>query len=627
MKDRITAIMCGIAGLLHFDARPVERADLERMSAVLERRGPDDQGLHIDGPLGFAHRRLAILDLSPAGHQPMSNEDGSVWVVYNGQLFGFDETRRRLLERGHRFRSHCDTELLVHLYEERGDDLLAEIDGMFAFAIWDARRKRLLLARDRLGIKPLYYSQHGARFVFASEMSALLALPDWPRAIEATGVVQYLYQSSVPGAASIVRGIHKLPPGHLMAIEGAMSAPRCYFRLPAQTPDDGRSIEQTARDLGERLQQAVRSHLVADVPLGVFLSGGLDSSIITALACDAAPETLHTFSVRFPERGFDEGSAAATVAAALGTRHHELVLEARASQDLISTLAACDEPLAISSAYALGRLAAFARGHVKAVLTGDGADEILGGYPWRHAAGWAAGARTLAMLGARSFLSAEGIGPSWPRQILTRARRYFAAAGEHYAERVLAFTPEEMARLLAPAWRERARTAWNESAIQQQYSATTGCDEVNRRLRVDCATTLADEMLTKVDRMTMAHGLEARVPFLDRAFVEWAFAQPGRVKTGATQGKLVLRRLLIERLPQIAKRPKHGFDLPLAAWLARPSEQALVQDTLEHAPREVFDERSLARLARVGARNRITARQTLNLVVLLQWCRRNNVVW
>ena len=417
--------MCGIAGILQPGGAPVNAGDLRAMSRALAHRGPDDEGFHHEGGLGLAHRRLAILDLSPAGRQPMPNEDGTVWLTYNGQLYDFEPLRRRLEEQGHRFRSHTDTEVIVHLYEEDGDELLASIDGMFAFALWDARRRRLLLARDRLGIKPLFYARRGGDLAFASELKALLALPWVPREVSASALVHYLYQSSVPGDVSVFEGVRKLSPGeYLVAEDGAIRTGR-YWPGP---PEHARP--ESPGSLRAGLEAAVRSHLVADVPVGTFLSGGLDSTAVTWQARRAVGGPLHTFSVRFEgPAAYDEGDAALAVARALDTTHHELRLGPDAVRDLPAVFSANDEPFAISSAIALHHLARFAREHVKVVLTGDGADEILGGYPWRHEPDWGrrarpgAALRGLALTGVRSLRGSVGTGPGLAEQIGARLRR------------------------------------------------------------------------------------------------------------------------------------------------------------------------------------------------------------
>jgi len=620
--------MCGIAGLLLPEGRTPEKSDLAAMVAALAHRGPDHEGFHIDGRVGLGHRRLSILDLSAAGHQPMANETDDVWVAYNGQLYGFEPTRADLEARGHRFRSQTDTEVLVHLYEERGPDLVDEIDGMFAFALWDAKARRLVLARDRIGIKPLYYAQHDGALAFASELKALLALPWLPREPDPLALVQYVYQSSVPGDACAIRGVRKLPPGHRLVVEGAGS-PRLerYWRLPDVPPDE-MPLARAAHSLEERLSDAVGTHLVADVPVGTFLSGGLDSAAVTAGAREAVGEGLQTFSVRFADApAHDEGPAAQETARLLKTTHHELVVEPSSLQAIDRMVELADEPFAISSALALHRLAAFAREHVKVVLTGDGADEILAGYPWRHepAAGLVGRGRMLAMLGLRSLRAAKRGGPGVAAGLRARLTRAASHPDEHYAALVCALTPEDMAALLHADRRALAAEAWAALPVRRAYHAASAVDEVNRRLRTDVHTTLVDEMLTKVDRMTMAAGLEARVPFLDREIVEWSFRVPGRLKVRRGWGKLPLRKMLEGPLAAIARRPKHGFDVPMGAWFRGPLRD-LLRDTLtseKARQRGLLDPAAVGRVLEAHLQERGDhSRVLFSLLVLELWLSR-----
>ena len=622
--------MCGIAGILNPQGKAVDPADLRRMAAALSHRGPDDEGFLIDGHLGLAHRRLSILDLSSAGRQPLANEDGTVAVAYNGQLYGFEGTRSWLEARGHRFRSRTDTEVLVHLYEEKGDDLVQDIDGMFAFALWDSKQQRLLLARDRLGIKPLYFTWHQGSFVFASEIGALFALPWLPRELDPLSLAHYLYQSSVPEDACILARGHKLAPGHRMLVKDGAATTARYWAPPQAEEDQSYTLDAAAAELKERLATAVSTHLVADVPVGTFLSGGLDSAAVTETLARLTQASPETFSIRFTGvAGADEGPAAREVARALGATHHELVL---APDHLLSSLPAtvrlAGEPFAISSSLALHRLACFARERVKVVLTGDGADEILAGYPWRHQPELGAGSnpsawlRGLALTGVRSLRGARSGGPGLLAQLSARLRRQLFRPGERYAEVVAAFTPEELQGLLQPAWHPVAERAWTLNPVRLGFEAAAGADPVNRRLRADLVSSLPGEMLTKVDRMTMGAGLEARVPFLDRGFLEWALRLPGRLKIRGRTGKLVLRRALADRLPEAARRPKHGFNVPLGPWLRGPLlpllEQRLSHQAVES--RGIFRPQAVAHL--IGAHRAGHAdysRKLFTLLVLELW--------
>ena len=580
--------------------RSPDTADLRAMAGALAHRGPDDESFHVEGRIGLAHRRLAILDLSAAGNQPLPNEDGSVRVVYNGQLYGFEPVRARLESKGHRFRSRTDTEILVHLYEDEGPDLVDSIDGMFAFAIWDAKAQRLLLARDRLGIKPLYYTEHDGAFAFASELRALLALPWLPREPDPCALVQYLYQSTVPGTTCALRGIRKLPPGHRLVIADGAARVERYYGLADAAPEE-MSLGRAVSGLERRLAGAVQTHLVADVPIGAFLSGGLDSAAVTLSAAKTLGAALQTFSVRFADApSHDEGPAALETARLLGTTHHELQLEPSSLIDLDAMVRLTDEPFAIGSAFALHALARFARERVKVALTGDGADEILAGYPWRHepAHGLVSRGRQLAMLGLRSVRGSRRGGPAAPVGLWTRLRRAALRPDQHYASLVAALTPEEMEGLLHPDRRALAGEAWTALPIAAAYDAASAVDEVNRRLRADLATTLVDEMLTKVDRMTMAAGLEARVPFLDREIVEWSLRVPGRIKLRNGIGKRPLRGMLDGPLSAAARRPKHGFDVPLGAWFRGPLRDGLRETLTSQAARDrlLFDPAAVAQI-------------------------------
>lgn len=577
--------MCGIAGLLKAPGQTVRPEELTAMARALAHRGPDDEGFFTDGRVGLAHRRLAILDLSAAGHQPMSNEDGTVWVAYNGQLYAFDHLRAWLEGRGHRFRSRTDTEVIVHLYEEKGEALVEEIDGMFAFALWDTRRRRLMLARDRLGIKPLYYTTRGETLSFASDLGALSVQPRFRPELDLVSVAGCLLQSSVPGPATILRDVHQLDPGHVAVFEAA-GAPtlRRYWTLP-DTKEARVTLADAEEQLLERLVAATHSHLVADVPVGVFLSGGLDSAAVALALRRSGGPPLRTFSVRFRDApALDEGAAAAASARALGSEHRELVMEPPGPDALRDFVRRCDQPFAVSSSLPLLQLAQFARREVKVVLTGDGADEVLGGYPWRHAPenrpltdpeAWLRG---LALTGVRAVRGAKAGLPGVSAQLLSRMGRFLAGSGDRYSELVDALTPEELDGLVAEPLRDAAREAWESNPVRRAYAAGGG-DEVNRRLRADLQTSLVDEMLSKVDRMTMAVGLEARVPFLDRGLVEWAFTLRGALKVRGGTGKRVLRNALAAALPEAARRRKRGFTAPLGAWLRGPLRE-LTLDTL-----------------------------------------------
>jgi asparagine synthase (glutamine-hydrolysing) len=562
--------VCGIAGIFELDssARP-SRAVLERMTALLAHRGPDDSGHMVDGQVALGHRRLSIIDLSPAGHQPMANDDGSVWITYNGECYNYRALARDLGAKGVPLRSTSDTEVLLRLYELRGARFLEAIEGMFALAIWDRRRGTLLVARDRLGIKPLYYSARPQRFLFASELKALLADPSVPTDIDVAALGDYLHLLSIQDPRSIFASVRKLEPGHYLEVSSAGIVSHQYWDVPVAI-DEGMDLSRARAEFQAKFDDAVSSHMVADVPVGAFLSGGVDSSSIVAAARRSTAGPLETFSITFPGLAeFDEGPHAARVAAHCATRHHEFAL----SPDLIETLPRiawhADEPFAVSSAFALFHLAKLAREHVKVVLSGDGSDELFAGYPWRHAdfpVHRALYGNPLLSALARG-VDRPGLREVLPAPLRSRLNR-FGGRDERYLSMLTCYQESELEDLLAPDYSTQVLSAWESNAVQRYLDAAPRGEQLVRKLYADVKTTLVSEMLTKVDRMTMAHGLEARVPFLDHRLVEWSFTLPGRHRLRGGEGKVVVKEAMKDRLPdEVLRRRKQGFNVPLKLWL------------------------------------------------------------
>src|SRR6267143_258848 len=593
--------MCGIAGIFEFD--PGARADprlLEGMTQLIAHRGPDNSGHWICGNVALGHRRLSIIDLSTAGHQPMGSDDGAVWITYNGECYNYAELAAGLRQRGHHFHSGSDTEVILRLYEERGEAFLSEIDGMFALAIWDAREQTLLVARDRIGVKPLYFFADDQHFLFASEMKGLLADPRVPNEVDEAALAEYFHLLSVPDARCILRGVHKLPPGHYLKVDRRGISRRRYWDL-AVDPDLRLSFDTACAEFETRFAAAVRSHMVADVSVGAFLSGGVDSSSIVSAAaqCTAAP--IETFSITFPGlTEFDESPYAAAVAAHCGAQHHEFNLTPDLIHGLSQVVWHADEPFAISSAFALYFLAQLARQHVKVVLSGDGGDEVFAGYVWRHADF------------VPPMVRAAFAGKYWPApaaRILSilrgsvainplRRRDSAAPRDERYLRSFACFHREGLAELLEPEFVAPVLEALRNNVVQRCLEAAPGDDQLERKLYTDIKTTLVSEMLTKVDRMTMAHGLEARVPFLDHHLVEWAFTVPSRHKLREREGKLLVKKAMEAHLPtEILYRPKQGFNVPLKLWM-RTELKEFVRDSLT-ATR--FVERGLYRPQAVAA--------------------------
>ena len=560
--------MCGIAGLAALDGAGVDARGLDAMIDALAHRGPDDRGVRIDGPVALAARRLAIIDLAH-GEQPIGNEDGSVVVVQNGEIYNHEQLREELRARGHVFATRCDTEVLVHAYEEYGDAFLERLRGMFAVAIWDRRRRRLLLARDRFGIKPLFWRAERGVLSFASELKALRLQPGFGTELDPAALEAYFAFNSIPAPLSVFREVRKLPPGHLLTWSpGAAPEVRRWCRVapaPAGAVRRGQGEEELAEELRERLRDSVRAHLVADVPVGVFLSGGVDSGTLAALAAEATDGPVRTFSVGFEEASFDELEQARMTAQRYGTDHHELVLRPDAAGLLPEIVAAFDEPFADSSAlptYAVSRLAAE---HVKVVLSGEGADELFGGYftyvadvlaPWLR--GPARAARPLVQ---RLPSSSRRVSLEY------KAKRFVGAAAlppleRHHGWKEI-LSPALRAELLGPGPRPDPV-----DVLRARYAETAGVPALARLQDVDVGIYLPDDLLVKTDRASMAHSLEARVPFLDAEVSDLALALPTRMKVRGLDKKRLLRRAVRPLLPEaVVDGPKRGFSIPAAAWL------------------------------------------------------------
>jgi asparagine synthase (glutamine-hydrolysing) len=573
--------MCGICGMVSLDGATAPDPELLcAMSDALRHRGPDSAGELLDGPAALAARRLAIIDLD-GGDQPIANESGDVHVVHNGEILNHDALRRDLERRGHRFATRCDTEALVHAYEERGERFADDLRGMFAAALWDARRRRLTLVRDPFGIKPLFYAVAGGTLAFASELKALTSLPWLTDAIDLDALEAYLAFNSIPAPMTIHPQISKLPQGHQLVLEDGRVDLRRYAR-PAPAPAGELRREPAgvlAEELRERLRDSVRAHLVADVPVGVLLSGGVDSSALTALAAQESSGRVSTFTIGFEERSFDEVRGARRVAERYDTDHHELVVRPDAAELLPEIADAFDEPYANSSAlptYLVSRLAAE---HVKVVLSGEGADELFGGY-YTYAADLLAdrfgpAASRLAPLAARLPTSTRRA------SFDLKAKRFTAAAAlppleRHHAFKEI-FSPELRAALVGRAGADPQRL------LRERYSETSGAEPLARLQDVDVGIYLVDDLLARTDRASMAHSLEARVPYLDRAVFALSRALPAHLRVRGLAKKRLLRRAVAPLVPrQTVYGRKKGFSIPAAAWL-RGELQPLARDLLSPA--------------------------------------------
>jgi len=565
--------MCGICGIVALRSAP-DRERLEAMSATLVHRGPDSSGLVMQGPAALAARRLSIIDLE-TGDQPIANEDGMVHVVQNGEIYNYRELRAELERSGHAFRTHGDTEVLVHAYEEWGDVFPRRLRGMFAVAIWDAPRGRLLLARDAFGIKPLYYRATADGLEFASELRAL------PRGdIDLDGFDAFLAFNSIPSPLTIFREVRKLPAGHVLTWEdGRLRLDRFANPAPVLAADvrDDEDEAELVEECRARIRDCVRAHLVSDVPVGVLLSGGVDSGLLAALAAQESSESLRTFSIGFEESSFDELGEARRVAERYATDHHELVLRPDAALLLPALAEAFDEPFADSSALPTYLVSELASRHVKVALSGEGGDELFGGYYTYAADLLAERVGGLARL-ARPLV--ERLPSSSVKASLDyRAKRFARAAHlppleRHHGWKEI-FSPELRAELTG------RRNGFDPVDVyRERFAETEGAELLARLQDVDRAVYLVDDLLVKTDRASMAHSLEARVPFCDPFVASFAHTLPTRLKVRGLRKKLLLRRAAAPLLPRsIVYGRKRGFSIPAAAWL-RGELEPFARETL-----------------------------------------------
>src|SRR3954447_7241840 len=539
------------------------------MSATLRHRGPDSGGEAVVGEAGPAARRLAIIHLE-GGDQPIANEDGRVVVVQSGEIYNHAELRAELERAGHVFRTpHSDTEVLVHLYEQHGPRFAERLRGMFAVAVWDAPRRRLVLAPDRFGIKPLYYRDTPGELAFGSELKALRALPGLSRELDLDALAAFLAFNAIHGPRTIFREVRKLPPGHVLVSEGGRARLERYaFDAPVMEAEQrDEPWEVLAAELRERLRDSVRAHLVADVPVGVLLSGGIDSSALAALAAQESSGTVATFSIGFTERSFSEVELARTIAERYGTDHHELVVAPDAAELLPTIAAAFDEPFADSSALPTYLVSELAARHVKVALSGEGGDELFGGYETYVADGLALrGGRAARLLGPRAERSPSGSGRvplDYKLKRFTRAAHLPPLERHHGWKEI--FSPDARAELLAPGRRGAEDPL---GVYRARWAETEGADTLARLQDADRAIYLVDDLLVKTDRMSMAHSLELRVPFLDPVVAALALALPVPARVRGFAKKRLLRSA-VEPLVggESARGRKKGFSIPAAAWL------------------------------------------------------------
>jgi asparagine synthase (glutamine-hydrolysing) len=579
--------MCGICGLFDTAHASTDREALAAMNAQLVHRGPDSAGLALDGPAGLAMRRLSIIDLE-GGDQPIFNEDGTVAVVQNGEIYNYRELRIELEARGHRFRSRSDTEVLVHLYEDDGPSFVKRLRGMFAVAVWDGRLRRLVLARDRFGIKPLYYRWQSGLLSFGSELKALLRQPGFSRAIDPGALEAYLAFGWIPTPLTIFKEARKLPAGHALVADADGLELACYARPRPAARDAlrGEDFDSLAVELRERLRDSVRAHMVADVPVGVLLSGGVDSSLICALAASEASEPVKTFSIGFDDASFDELERARLVARRYATDHHELVVRPDAVDVLPKIIAAFDEPFADTSALPTYLVSELAARHVKVALAGEGGDELFGGY-YTYAADRIAPTVGRIVSPLRPLIDRF---PSSSRamRLDDKAKRFARGARLPPLERHCSWGELLSADMRAELLDRRDGAVADPLGIyRSRFAETEGAEPLTRLQDVDLGINLVDDQLVKTDRASMAHSLETRVPLLDPVVAELALSVPSRHHVRGLAKKRLLRAAGRPLLPtEIIGGRKQGFSPPAARWL---------RGELEPFAREVLSEANLRR--------------------------------
>jgi asparagine synthase (glutamine-hydrolysing) len=581
--------MCGLSGFVSLDRRPADPAIVRRMTATLRHRGPDDEGYYVDGPVALGHRRLNIIDLA-TGHQPVANESGTVHAMLNGEIYNYRSLTATLRERGHRFATSSDTEVIVHAWEEFGEDCLAHFNGMFAFVLWDAERQTLFAARDRMGEKPFYYAERPGCFVFGSELRALLAHPEIGAGLDLQGLTRYLTNGYLPDPHTILEGVFKLPPGHSLTVTAGKTRLTRYWDIPFTAPgaEKPRSAEAWAASLWDSLCTSVRHRLVSDVPVGIFLSGGIDSSAVTAAAVAVEPgRRFQTFSIGFEEASYSEERFARAVAERLGTEHHQFTFTSADAAGVLARLGTLlDEPLADPAFLPTVHLARHVRTSVTVALGGDGGDELLCGYPTALAL---TPVRAMNRLPARAHAAAARLVDALPASTAYGSpsfllKQFFRGAVHppDIATQIMmgGLTPPEQRELVTPVVREAAASFDPYADITDVMVNAPGGDAISRLVYHHSKLYLAGQTLVKKDRATMAHGVEARAPFLDPDFVALTCAMPSSLKLHGFTTKYILKRALRGRLPDaILSRRKQGFGVPLAQWFRGPL-RPLLEETL-----------------------------------------------
>jgi asparagine synthase (glutamine-hydrolysing) len=622
--------MCGIAGKFHFDlSARIETSEIERMLNVMSHRGPDGRGAYLGGSVGLGHLRLSIIDLS-TGAQPLSNEDGSVWIVFNGEIYNYPELRKRLLSRGHQFKTATDTEVIVHLYEERAEECVHDLRGMFAFAIWDRPRQRLFLARDRVGIKPLYYCQHGDTLWFASESKALLTDPAVPRDIDLGAVCQFLAHYYLPGEQTLFQGVRRLLPGHTLTVENGSVSRRKYWDLEFPAEPSRCSFEQAADELRELLRRRVLDHMISDVPVGFLASGGVDSTALLSFASQQTDKPIQTFTVGFDDEHFaDERPYARMAAERFGARHHEISMSAEQFGDFLPDYVwHMEDPVCEPPAVALHYVTRMARRHVKVLLSGEGGDEAFGGYQnyrnqlFLDLVKKVAGPGRIPLGRALAALNSGK-----PGRLGYYSRALAADLGEHYWSRTSSPWTyfNATSNFFAESFLDGSPAFHDASFMHTLHHRVRHLDTLSRMLYVDTKSWLPDDLLIKADKITMGNSLELRVPLLDHTVLEFAARLPSNYKVRGLETKRVLKRAFQGVVPQeILDRKKTGFPVPYERWL-RNELRSFVQETVcsdRAIARGYFKANALKKLIEVDAADGGLSKEVFCLLTLELWHQR-----
>jgi asparagine synthase (glutamine-hydrolysing) len=623
--------MCGICGKLNFEkSASVQPALIRAMMDPIRHRGPDDEGLHIGSQVGLGFRRLAIIDLN-SGHQPLSNENGTIWIVFNGEIYNYRELRKFLLSKGHVFKTQTDTEVIVHLYEELGPQCLEKLRGMFAFALWDENKKTLFLARDRVGIKPLYYSLIDNSIVFASEIKAILADPAIKRTLAPEIIDRFLTFLYVPGEETLLKGIRKLAPGHYLLAKDGKTEIQQYWDLRFVKPSDRLSLKDAENELSSLLAETVELHMIADVPVGVLLSGGVDSTAVLSCAADSTDKEISTFTVGFADSGFaDERPYASLAAETFGSRHYDMTITANDfAAFLPQYVFHMEEPVCEPPAVALYYVSKLARNHVKVLLSGEGGDEAFAGYDNYRNMVWlerlkqvwpgANGAASWGLSRLNSWVHSAKVAKYVPLVNATFPNYYYSRTSTPYR-----YTGNGIGELYSADFLKSIDREYTIEPVRRLFSTVKNQGILDQMLYIDTKTWLPDDLLIKADKITMANSLELRVPLLDHRLLEFAASLPPHYKLNGFSLKYIWKKALSKRVPdRILKRKKAGFPVPYEFWL-RNNFKDQIRDILtdrKTIERGYFQRAAVEKLINANTKSGSYSKEVFSLVALELWHR------